>query len=76
MRKGRGRYVLQRQACTSLIWRTVLRTDSRDAANARFLSHSVNTKPGGSLRLVDDHDGQVLAKHPQPVQTDPACSTC
>lgn len=64
-----GRYALQRQTKSSLVWRTVLRTDSKEAANARFLAHSVQLRQGCSLRLVDEWEDLVLANHTQRVQS-------
>lgn len=74
--KRLGRYALQRQTTSSLVWRTVLRTDSKEAANSRFLAHSTQLRPGCSLRLVDEWEDMVLAKHTQTVHTALACSIC
>lgn len=64
-----GRYALQRQAPSSLIWRTVLRTDSKETANAHFLAHSTQLRRGGAVRLLDDWEDLVLAKASHPVHT-------
>lgn len=58
------RYAVQRRARPTLPWRTVLRTDSRDTADARFLAHITMIRAGGSVRLIDDWGPQVLAMHP------------
>lgn len=63
MNNRKGRYVLQRQARSSLTWRTVLRTDNKESASLRFLAHTTQIKPGCSLRLIDDHEDLILAKH-------------
>lgn len=63
----KGRFVLQRQAHSSLTWRTVLRLDSKEAASMRFLAHSTQIKPGCSLRLIDEWEDLILAKHAAPV---------
>jgi len=74
--RKRGRYALQRQSPSSLTWRTVLRTDSKEAANACFLAHSTQLRRGCNLRLLDEWEDLVLAKASQPVHSAPADSTC
>lgn len=76
MKSKKGRFVLQRQSRSSLTWRTVLRTDSQDAANARFLAHSVQLRQGCSLRLLDEWENLILANHTQKVQSALRSSTC
>lgn len=65
----KGRFILQRQARSSLTWRTVLRLDSKEAASLRFLAHSTQIKPGCSLRLIDEWEDLILAKHSASVHT-------
>jgi len=65
----KGRFVLQRQARSSLTWRTVLRVDSKEAASMRFLAHTTQIRAGCSLRLIDEWEDLILAKHTAPVHT-------